>query len=261
MQHEYLQFISDMDSVAALLDNPETTLADIDAALERSENRDPEGFEQNFERFLAHGRPSVEDLYAHARLRALDGIWRVLRGCGDLHIDPRVIRDLEAEVLLKVWLNHDSLLDPSQPAAPATRIWEFGYWAARAWKTTQLRLKDVDKARRKLRSDTRALNRPERVLHPSLDAIEAKQGSPEPDFATQENKASAEPVAEVKKNKSPSSESELPIDPGKMLCPSCETLISVRAIDESSVRLACGHSRGIALDTYTPKPGRKRRSA
>lgn len=169
-------------------------------------------------------------LQAEYRLYALDGIWSVLRSCSDLDIDERItIAECLAYVGRSIWQHLDSLLAPDQPAKISTRIWTFGYWAARGWKTEQLR------RRQKVEHDSDS--KPKRVVRPNLDRIEAMPGCPEPDFGAQEIEQAKSDVANA------NADMVRHFRYRALLCPTCKTLETVNAIEDDRAQLACGHRR------------------
>lgn len=113
-----------------------------------------------------------------------DGVWDVLNANRDLLFSDLTItvQQIMSTVWVRVWEAIDSLMAPDQPAKVSTRLWDFGNWGGRAWKTDQLRLRSVQKD--KFDAD----HKPERALRPSLAAIEAVPAPkhPEPDFWVKE---------------------------------------------------------------------------
>lgn len=188
---------------------------------------------------------AVHRLISDYRMFALDGIWSVLGGCGDLGIDKRLtIAELLAHVTRSIWKHLDSLLDPNQPAKVSTRIWEFGYWAARGWKTEQLRRKKPDEYRQKQKAEFDAANKPQRIVRPGLDRIEAVPApdTPEPDFWVKE----LEPVRETACDAEPEVSTTPAVEYYRyraLFCPACKRLERVRTIEDDIAELLCSHRR------------------
>jgi hypothetical protein len=132
----------------------------ISATARHLDSYDGELADESFRAWvIPHLETAAAFTIAHNGLResyrrvVLKGIWSVLRQCGDLGIDSLTVSEIESDVWTKIFLELDEWLAPGissvpgrKPAKLATRLFAKSRFAAKAWKTTQLRRKarDVD---------------------------------------------------------------------------------------------------------------------